>query len=142
MYQWKLTFLVASIISGAVADNNGQGYCADDAFSVDACNLCVRNEIYDGTKCMCPNALKTCGDVTPFNNDVITIACWISTIFIVFHVVHFVFFASKDAHGDGDRATARVAPIEKSKPRAARGPQTSAAVPQRVNTRSHKLFVW
>ena len=80
-----------------VAAAAGQGFCEPgDTFSGAACNLCKRNEVYVQAtdSCACPNTLKTCGDVTPYNNDVITIACVLSTVAIVVHVVYAIFARS------------------------------------------------
>ena len=105
-------------LDGAVAAA-GQGTCtAGTDFHASACNVCKRNEVYVESLagCRCPNGLKTCGDVTPFNNDVITVACCISTLFIMFHVVHDVLYAKPAGGGGGHMASATVAPSSRLGP--------------------------
>lgn len=83
--------VVATLFVAVSTAADGQGTCEDGAdFYGAACNLCLRNEMYvqATNTCVCPDSDKDCGNVTPFDNDVITIACFISTAAIVFHVIH------------------------------------------------------
>jgi len=134
----------------AAAAAAGQGFCEPgDTFFGAACNLCKRNEVYVQAtdSCACPNTLKTCGDVTPYNNDVITIACVLSTVAIVVHVVYAIFMRRPPEAG---RPAAAVAPQEvttvpipcgcgphapekKKSPTAGGGSQVTKEIPGMVN---------
>ena len=58
-----------------------------------ACITCQRNEILnEDNECVCPKSKKACGEVTPFNNVIITAACIISSATLLIHVIHEICF--------------------------------------------------
>jgi len=72
-------------------------------------SLCPRNEIFSRGECTCPTDIDgDCGEVTPFNNNVIYAACAFSAIAIVLHVWHDITKASGGAHDEAETGTAAI----------------------------------
>ena len=68
------------------------------------CVQCQRNEILLDDVCVCPDSKITCGEVTPFNNIIITAACTISTVAILVHVIHEIAAKYMLLHKDGKKS--------------------------------------
>jgi len=94
MNRYVLVFALGllALDRGAAHEDGGQGVCTQD--QCPSCTMCKRNEIYVDGACVCPDSQKKCGKVTPFHNEVIVAACLISTVAILLHVAHDVFYTA------------------------------------------------